>query len=119
MRGWIVYKDKLYFQGYASSTGYELYSYDGTDIALVKDITSGTSGSNPQDFIVSGDKLFFVALYKLFYYDGSDVTEASGTSGLNPLFLTAFNDTIYFEGYNSTYNWELFGYDTIQRCPDY
>ena len=55
-----VYKDKLYFQGYASSTGYELYSYDGTNIALVKDIISGTSGSSPQYFTVVGLSLIHI-----------------------------------------------------------
>ena len=109
--GMEVYKDKLYFQGYASGTGYELYSYDGTNIALVKDIISGTSGSSPQYFTVVGDILYFAASGKIFYYDGSDVTEASGTSGLMPLLLTAYNDTLYFEGTNETYGWELFGYD--------
>ena len=44
----LIYNDKLYFNGYATATGYELYSYDGTNMTLAKDISTGTytSGSN-------------------------------------------------------------------------
>ena len=114
-----VYNNKLYFQGNSSSTGYELYSYDGTNTALVKDIRDGTTGSNPQYFTLFDNKLFFRANdgtigNELFYYDGSNVTgidAVSGSSGSDPFGLAVLNDTLYFEGYNSTYNWELWGYD--------
>ena len=42
--GMKVYKDKLYFQGYSTTVGYELYAYDGTSISLVKDINPAPSG---------------------------------------------------------------------------
>ena len=59
---------QLYFSALNSSTGQELYRVDtvaapadGTNPVLVKDINSGTSGSNPGKLTNVGGKLVFVA----------------------------------------------------------
>src|SRR5438876_551763 len=51
----------FYFSADDGIHGNELYSSDGTaaNTKFVKDINPGTASSNPQDIIVSGNKLYF------------------------------------------------------------
>ena len=127
-----MFNNKLYYQGYSSTTGYELYSYDGTDVGLVADIKSGSDNSGwinssyPQNFTVFDDKLFFSADdgtigSELFYYDGStatgiDIYTGSSTSGNPnsswPYSFAVLNDTLYFKADDGTNGSELWGYDT-------
>jgi ELWxxDGT repeat protein len=54
-----VYNKKLYFSGYDSNKGVELFSYDETNGAqLVKDIYDGSNGSYPSGFTLFDDKLY-------------------------------------------------------------
>ena len=53
----------LYFKGYDTTNGYELWKSDGTasGTVMVKDIRSGSSSSNPNYLTVLGNTLFFQA----------------------------------------------------------
>lgn len=59
----IEYKDELYFTAFTASTGNELFKVNKSgNIVNVADINSGASNhSNPKDFFVFDEKLFFSA----------------------------------------------------------
>jgi len=55
---------RVFFAGATYNQGVELYVTDGTvaGTQLFKDICPGATGSNPKDFIVIGNKLYFTAV---------------------------------------------------------
>ncbi len=55
--------DILYFNGVSAATGRELWMSDGTSegTLAIRDIRSGTTGSNPSNFRVVGDLIYFTA----------------------------------------------------------
>lgn len=59
----IVFKEHVYFAGDDRSLGFELWRSDGTVQGTVffKSLLFGSSGGNPQEFTIVGDKLFFSA----------------------------------------------------------
>jgi ELWxxDGT repeat protein len=57
----VVYKSALYFSGNDGSSGWEPWKYDGSSVALVKDINPGAGDSNPGQFAVYNGKLYFQA----------------------------------------------------------
>lgn len=108
-----VYQDKLLFSGDTGS-GYELYSYDGTNKPVKLTSIWANSGA-PSWFTVAGNTLYFAAThYKpnvpnpwrvtdLFYYNGTDTPKfytptVSSTFGLMPEWLIAHNNKLYFSG---------------------
>jgi ELWxxDGT repeat protein len=81
----ITHNDYLLFSA-DSGSGYELHSTDGTPTgtSIVQDIYSGSTGSNPSQFVVSAGEVFFTAeaantgneLYKISYPSSGGVTTA-------------------------------------------
>lgn len=59
----VVFDGKLYFVGSTLEYGRELYEYDPAtnDIRLYADINPGGGDSNPEDFAVAGNRLYFTA----------------------------------------------------------
>src|SRR5262245_40276614 len=74
-----IFHNELYFRGFANSTGYELFKYNGNGVSLVQDITPGPVGANPLGLSVYNNELYFSAYMpatgqELFKYDGTDAT---------------------------------------------
>lgn len=116
----IINSNFVFFHGDAT-TGYELYSSDGTagNLTLIKDIRPGTASSFPNYFTkVAGNKVVFTANdgtngTELWVTDGTtagtqlvkDINSASGSSGITK--LTSFNGKAYFAQGNNI--WETDG----------
>lgn len=117
-----VFKGMLFFaatSGGANSTGVELWKTDGTTsgTALVKDISPGSNSSNPQNFAVVGNNLFFTAINS--NSSGRDLWKSDGTNAgtqlvkdmslNNPDFnqLTAVGNNLFFVATDNTYGTEL------------
>lgn len=110
----ILFNGDLYFSGYSTSIGRELWKTDGTisGTVLVADIQNNDAGStacfncsNPFNFQVVGNNLFFAAfngnsggveLYKSNGNGASKVKEINSDGNSNPQHLTAFNGKLYF-----------------------
>jgi len=58
----ISFAGEIYFAGTTSLFGREIYSYDGTNIALAADIRAGVANSNPAELTVVGSQLNFTAV---------------------------------------------------------
>jgi len=81
----ISHNDYLLFSA-DSGSGYELHSTDGNPAgtSIVQDIYSGSTGSNPSQFVISAGEVFFTAeaantgneLYKISYPSSGGVTTA-------------------------------------------
>jgi len=112
----------LYFTATSVAEGQELHSFNGTDVALVRDIQPGSTGSSLANLTAFGTNLFFVAndgsngteLWK------SDGTEAGtvlvkdiqpGTGNSSPAQLTVFQNTLYFSADNGSIGRELWKSD--------
>lgn len=112
------YDETLYFSGYTADTGYELFSFDGTNIKLVKDIVTGTDNSLPQNMVVVDNLLY------LYTVDGSNMqlhkynanNEEFTTCIFNApkesydRYVCAFKNHFFANGYGSDYGHELFAY---------
>ncbi|MBT5224321.1 MAG: hypothetical protein HOM19_02690, partial [Candidatus Marinimicrobia bacterium] len=119
----VDYNGKLYFEGYNDTYGAELYSYDGTNVARITDIYSGSSSSYAKSMTILNDTLYFVATnntygYEWYSYDGTNIARRtdirSGASdGVYPWggIAKVYNSKIYFSGYDDTKGVELFSYD--------
>lgn len=97
-----VLNDKLLFTRYnVSSTGYELWSTDGTTTTLVKDIYEGSGSSTPSDFKVVGDRVLFKARgtdgnYAIWSTDGT----STGTVKVIAYDNSSYSYQVYFLGKN-------------------
>lgn len=107
----INFNNKLYYKGYSSALGYELWSTDGISASLVKDLTVGSSSSDPTRFVISGGFLYFISdnNTKLWKSDGTDagtvlVKQFSGT--ILP-FLADSNGKLFLSVQTSTSGSEL------------
>jgi ELWxxDGT repeat protein len=122
----------LYFTVANNSVyGAELWKSDGSaaGTVLVKDIYSGSYGSNPSYLTVVNNKLYFAAEGALFYTDGT----AAGTAAVinnagayvpynyysNSYFnyynappLAVMGNILYFEAWTGTTGYELYAYNT-------
>ncbi|MCG8698043.1 MAG: T9SS type A sorting domain-containing protein [Bacteroidales bacterium] len=87
---------------------------------ILKDIHSGSEGSNPRSFTEYNNKLYFKAndgTYgdELWVYDGYTTKIAEdiwmGSEGGSPLYLTVYNNKLYFAANNGMYGKELWVYD--------
>lgn len=114
------FDDKLYFQGRGQDPGNtsdtddrELWVSDGTATGtkLLKNINTGVTGdSNPSDFTVFNDTLYFRAYtpdgggsYHLWKTDGTEsgtvaVTTQTSHSNLQPQDLAVVGDKLFFQG---------------------
>ena len=108
-----------------SGSGYELHSTDGNPAgtSIVEDIYSGSTGSNPSQFVISAGEVFFTAeaantgneLYKISYPSSGGVTTTivtdiaggsqSGVPGtVSPL---VYGNGLLFIGYNAATGSEI------------
>ncbi len=71
---------KFIFRAKAAATGSEIYATDGTPggTALVKDIYSGSTGSNPSDFAMLNGFIYFSAATLA---EGRELWKTDGTNG--------------------------------------
>ncbi|WP_182867705.1 ELWxxDGT repeat protein [Stieleria mannarensis] len=106
------YGDRLYFSAYSPETGRELWSSDGTPEGTVlrADLYPGSAfpfSSHPEQLVVSGDKLFFLAEdpdhgVELWVIDSesddprlvADLDEGTNSSWITS--LTPFDDGVVF-----------------------
>jgi ELWxxDGT repeat protein len=114
-----VYNGDLYF--YANgTTGPELWQYDGAN-ATVIEIVPGPNGPSPLYLTVFDSKLFFVAdssvfnqKWALWQYDGLTTTVAANINtggGSNIANLKVIGNHLYFKGYNTTTNNQVWRYN--------
>jgi ELWxxDGT repeat protein len=119
-----VFNDMVYFRA-SDGTGMgmhgsELWKSDGTEAGteLVKDINSGTNGSDPSELTVSNGWLYFYASdptngRELWKSDGVpvaaggttevlDINPGSGNSIPTPNEFTVFNGAVYFTANDNT-----------------
>ena len=119
-----IFNGRLYFSARNATSGYELFSTDGTAVgtSIVSDVyaSSGTV-SAPSYITACNGKLYwqqygsgqYGTLYTIYSYDGTTVTQIFN----NQLFatnLTCFNNQVYFTAQNyaaSTYDYELWRTD--------
>ena len=126
----------LFFNAFDSTNGFELWKADiPADTpkvavhafsflppAIFKDIVSGSSGSNPSNFVNVNGTLFFQANDgtngpELWKSDGTSAGTMlvkdirSGSSGSNPQSLTNLNGTLFFSARDSMYGYELWQSD--------
>jgi ELWxxDGT repeat protein len=119
-----VLNGKLYFNAGDDVNGSELWESDGTEAGtkLVKDINSGTNGSNIWGFAVMNSKLYFSAFDGV---NGRELWESDGTAdgtklvkdinggavGSDPSNFAVLNSKLYFSAVDSVNGRELWESD--------
>ncbi|MBI9063778.1 MAG: T9SS type A sorting domain-containing protein [Marinilabiliaceae bacterium] len=114
----IKYNKALYFSGYTADTGYELFSYDGNNIKLIKDIVAGSGNSLPQNMVIVDNMLYFYTVdnrnMQLHKYNASneDFTTCTFNAPKESYdkYVCAFKNHFFSNGYGSDYGHELFAY---------
>lgn len=120
----IIFNNELYFSGYDSAYGYELWKYDGINApSVVADIRIGTAGSYPNQFTIFNNELYFTANNgidgtELYMYDGINSPELidivpGNYQSSSPSELTVFNDELYFSANGNGDGYELWKYDGV------
>lgn len=106
-----TFNGKVYFNGYDSQTGLELWSTDGTPVGttLVKDIVTGTGNSGVGSFTEYNSRLYFAANdatgSHLYWTDGTSTgTQQLSSPGGAPATTVnvgdkwmVYNDSLYYE----------------------
>jgi len=120
-----VFNNELYFQGYSTTYGYELWKYDGVNApSMVADTRSGSSNGYSKHLTVFNNELYFVALDS---FDGTTLWKTDGTTtgtsmvadinpgafGANMNYLTVFNNELFFSADDGTHGEELWKYDGV------
>ena len=117
-----VLEDVVYFSGYNSTVGNELFGYNHSseEMYLIEDINPNAASSTPYQLTPFKDELYFIAYDDVF---GREVFKTDGTSvslvidvnlGLNngePSTITTSGDYLYFLAQNSSIGTELFATD--------
>jgi ELWxxDGT repeat protein len=130
----IVFNNKIYFSSVPSfnlgGKG-ELHCYDPSNgsTTMVADICPGSAGSDPENMIIMGSKLYFAADdgthgREIYYYDGTNPVQmaldlcpntGSDKDGVSRLYpgVIAFNNKFYFWGKNnpSSTHYDLWSFD--------
>ncbi len=122
-----VYNSKLYFQAKDGTNGSELWESDGTaeGTKLVKDIRSGSGGSDPAYLTVYNNKLYFSANNG---DNGNELWESAGTAegtklvkdirsgsgNSDPADFTVYNDKLYFGANDGINGYELWALSPLQ-----
>ena len=77
---WSLLNGKVIFRGYSASTGFELFTTDGSSVGttLIKDINSGSANSDPSEFVPLNGYLYFSAVTTA---EGRELWRTDGTSG--------------------------------------
>jgi ELWxxDGT repeat protein len=106
--------ETVYFHGWDAAHGWELWTTDGTatGTALVKDLTPGPGGSNPQLMAATSDRVFFSAGVgnsgsELYITDGSEAETELVKRGLyNPVRMVTINERAFIlNAANGRYIW--------------
>ena len=82
----IKYNDMLLFAATDGSTGLELYTLQAGQIKLIKDINIGSADSNPENFILYNNKVYFTA-YDITH--GEEIWSTDGTEAGTTLAVEA------------------------------
>ncbi len=106
------YNNKIFYGGWSSSYGKELWSTDGTTASMVKDLTVGSAASSPTRFMVSGIYLYFITNdnTKLWRTDGTEsgtILVREFTAGFIQSDLVSMNGKVYFRAYDNSNGSEL------------
>ncbi|RYU95116.1 ELWxxDGT repeat protein [Emticicia agri] len=113
---------ELYVKVNTASTGAEIFILDGTSLALLKDIRSGSNSSEPGNFTPVNDRLYFTANdgpngEELWKTDGTpnsteiikDIRPGSVSSNINN--LIKFNNYLFFSANDGVNGQELWRSD--------
>lgn len=116
--------NKLYFTGYNSNTGIELWEYDGINAPkLACDINPGSANGFPANFLLFNGKLYFSGCFSgldntLGVFDpatniATQLLPPTPQFSLpvDPYELTLYNNKIYFGGRHPSLGTELYEYD--------
>ncbi|MBS1773776.1 MAG: T9SS type A sorting domain-containing protein [Bacteroidetes bacterium] len=117
-----VFKNKMLFNAFTDTSGWQLFSYNDTTVSIVGGMTTGNSGgTQPTSMAIVNGVLYYQAYSsttgcELYKWDGVNPPSLAkdvktGTGNSTPIDLVALNNKIYFIGStNSTYG-ELWVYD--------
>ena len=102
--------NEMYFQGFSTTNGLEMWRTDGTEAGtfMVKDLYTGTTANvkGAQAFARLGSSVYFISNYKLWKTDGTDAgTVMLDVPGLNIYAnhrLQTFKNKLYFIGHDAT-----------------
>lgn len=124
-----VFNNTLFFRGTSQPEGVELWTSDGTEAGTVlfkninEDSPSWKPNSNPNQFTVAGNSLFFFADdnvhgIELWKSDGTPQgttivkdNYAGGFYGASNYYCVAVGSVVYYLGNNGTTGWELWKSD--------
>jgi ELWxxDGT repeat protein len=122
IKGLRAINNKLYFIGYTSTYGEELYQYSEGNITVVKDVIPGGNyyfGNGETEVV--GNSLYYIKYHategcKLYVTDGTEVNtkllHTFGTAGGCPSYLTNFKDSLLvFNAYDPENGYELWKSD--------
>ena len=116
------FNNVAYFRKSNGVNGVELWRSDGTEAGttMVKDINPGSGNSNPFNFIVFNNFLYFIASdgvsTKLWKTDGTEagtvsLATAGGAYSTNGISMAVFQNYLYFPGRDATNGTELWKTD--------
>ncbi len=118
------YNGNVYFSADDGINGFELWKTDGTEAntALLKDINTGVSSSNPQSYTEMSGVLYFIATTsangtELWKTDGTNAGTVlvkdinTGTASSSPANLKVINGVLYFTATTTTSGRELWRSD--------
>ena len=94
----ITYNDIQIFPATDGTNGLELYALKAGQLTLIKDINSGSESSNPANFILFNDKVYFTA------YDpahGEEIWSTDGTEAGTTLAIETIDGTDPSSGYGT------------------
>jgi ELWxxDGT repeat protein len=129
-----IFNDKVFFTAFDPDNGLTLRSYDPVTEELEAYLVDGVNKISAQFLTPYDDKLFFHSVNypgvgrELWYYDPAQDTIVlvedliPGSTGSSPLYLTVFNDKLYFQATTDEFGTELWEYDaateTLQIYAD-
>jgi ELWxxDGT repeat protein len=122
IRGLRAIDNKLYFLGYSTQYGDEVYQYSDGSISLIKDVIPGQNTYiYSSESEVVGNSFYYTKYTstdgcKLYITDGTAVNtrllHSFGTAGACPSYLTNFKDSLLvFQAYDNENGYELWKSD--------
>ncbi|MDB5256004.1 MAG: hypothetical protein JWM14_699 [Chitinophagaceae bacterium] len=93
-----LFNGKVYFQANSTTSGIEVWQYDGTNApSLLYDIVPGTGSSIPANFMVYNSKLYFTVnnSRELWSYDGTNTPSLAYDFATDYIATAIFQNKIY------------------------